>query len=238
MAIKQIMPLPLLIAHRGGMFHRPQNSLAAFEFSVRQGIEWVECDIRLTRDDVPILYHDDRLSTPNDGWKSVRELNYKQLKPVDIGGGQRIPTLRKLLREFHDKLHFDLEIKEIDAVEKTLPLIREFAITDRIVITSFIPEALQLVNESMPETQTGLLIDRLTGNITGARSAVNAAALLGCRLVAPDYRLIKDEWITSAHGAGMQVMAWTVNHRPDGIRLIEMGVDGLISDRPDIFKTI
>ncbi len=229
---------PVLIAHRGGLYHRPENSLAAFEFSVKQGIEWVECDVRLTHDDIPILRHDDRLSTPRNGWKAVRDLNFEQLQSVDIGGGQRIPTLRDLFDKFSDKLHFDLELKEIDAVEKVLPLVQEFGVHDRIVITSFIPEAIQLVKESMPKISTGLLIDRLTGNIAGPRSTVKAASLLGCQLVAPDYRLIKEEWVVTAHKADLQIMAWTVNHMLDGVRLVEVGIDGIISDRPDIFKSL
>ncbi len=224
-----------LIAHRGGLYYRPENSIAAFEHSVELGIEWVECDVRLTRDNVLVLHHDDGRSGHGNGRKAIHDLDYEQLKSMDIGGGQHIPTVSDMLEKFKDKLHFDLELKEIDTVEKILPLLEQLGAIERVVISSFIPEALQLVKELMPQIRTGLLIDRLTGNITGGRSAVNGALLLGCSFIAPDYRIIKPDWIETAKSEGLRTVAWTVNHMQDGIRLVDMGIDGLISDRPDRF---
>lgn len=227
-----------LIAHRGGRYYRPENSLSAFQFCVDSGIEWIECDVRLSKDGVPILRHDDRLSVPDIGSQAVREMPYSQIRTIDIGGGEYIPTLVELLERFKDQLCFNLELKEIDTVPDVVSLVKLFDVSERVIITSFIPEAVQLVGDMLPDVAKGLLIDRLTGNLTGGRSAVNAARLLGCRFILPHYRLIGDDWIKEAKSEGLKIVSWTVNQRSDARRLLKMGVDGLISDRPDYLRAL
>jgi len=222
----------MLIAHRGGLFYRPENTFAAFEYSIEQGIEWVECDVRLSRDTIPVIIHDDRLHLSGGGKLAVRDLSYQQLSTYDMGGGESIPTLEDLIKRLGNRLHFDLEIKEIDAVEKVIALVREYEVTDRIILTSFIPDALQIVKELAPEITRGLLIDRFTGRLAGGRSAVHAAKLLGCKYFLPHFHRISQEWVSAAHNEGLKVITWTVNHIDDVQKMLEYGVDGLISDCP------
>ncbi|MDP8229100.1 MAG: glycerophosphodiester phosphodiesterase [Candidatus Electryoneaceae bacterium] len=222
-----------LIAHRGGRYYRPENILSAFQYSVDSGIEWIECDVRLSKDNVPILHHDDRISVPGVGWKAVREMPYSQIRTIDIGGGEYVPTLYELLERFKGQLCFDLELKEIDTAPDVVSYVKLFDITEQVIITSFIPEALQSVGDMLPNVPKGLLIDRLTGNLTGGRSAVKAARLLGCQYILPHYRLIGNDWIKAAGSEGLKILSWTVNHLSDARRLLNMGVDGLISDRPN-----
>lgn len=226
------------MAHRGGLFYRPENSLAAFEHSISLGIQWAECDIRLARDNVPVLHHNDRIALPVGGSKTVRELDSRELARIDIGGGEVVPTLRELLKRFGGKMRIDLELKELDAVERVIPLLSEMRMTERVVISSFIPEALQLARDLAPGIPRGLLVDRLTGRIVGGRSAVRAALMLGCGFLLPHFHRLSREMVAAAREEGMRVIPWTVNQTEDARAAVELGVDGLISDRPDQFFSL
>jgi glycerophosphoryl diester phosphodiesterase len=228
----------ILTAHRGGLFYRPENSMAAFAYSADLGVEWAECDVRLSADGVPVLHHDERISLPVGAGKAVREMTAAQLASVDIGGGETVPTLSELLVNFGKRIRFDIELKELDTVEKVIPLVHKTNLLERSILSSFILEALQTARDLEPNLARGLLVDRLTGRIVGGKSAVRAAALLGCHYFLPHYRSLTSEWVTAAQQEGMLVIPWTVNRAEDALRLIELGVDGLISDRPDQFLSL
>ncbi len=225
----------LLIAHRGGLYYRPENSLAAFEHSVLLGVKWAECDVRLSRDHVPMLHHDDRIDLPAGDDKGIRELDANELAKLDIGGGEPVPSLREVLERFGEKLCFDIELKELDSVGKVVEVVLELQLSGRVMISSFIPEALQLARDIAPEIPRGLLVDRLTGRIVGPKSAVKAGAMFHCEYFLPHFTALSADWVLAARNEGMKVIPWTVNRLDDGKRLVDLGVDGLVTDRVDQF---
>jgi glycerophosphoryl diester phosphodiesterase len=228
----------ILTAHRGGLFYRPENSLAAFEYSVAAGITWAECDIRLTKDHVPVIFHDDQVAFGHGPVKALREVTHRELSKIDIGGGETIPTLATLLERFGQLLHFDLELKELDVVDRVIGMVRHHHLSERVILSSFIPEALQTARDIAPEIKRGLLVDRLTSRLMGGKSAVKGGMMLGCSYFLPHYKALSKEWVDAAQGEGMKVIPWTVNRLDEGKALIDMGIDGLISDRPDQFFPI
>ncbi len=238
MAVQEVLKVSskrndfILIAHRGGLQHRPENTLAAFRFAAQRGIDWVECDVRLSGDGVPVLVHDERLPDPNGGMRAVGELSYRQLKRIDFGNGESVLRLEELLSRFRNRLRFDIEVKELEAAERVLNLIEEHRLGDRAVVTSFIPEALQVVQEHAPNLARGLLVDRVFGRLVSGRSAIKAAILLGCSWFLPHFHSLSRGTISAAHAEGLRVIPWTVNRPEEALKLIDNGVDGLISDRP------
>jgi len=229
------LPELLLIAHRGGLYYRPENSLAAFQHSVSLGIKWVECDIRLSKDLIPVLHHDDHIALPTGGEKGIRELDLRELVGIDIGGGEVVPSLQTALQKFGSNLSFNIEMKELDTVEKVIELVRTVGMEAKVMLSSFIPEALQHARDLAPEIQRGLLVDRLTGRLVGPKSAVKAGRMFQCDYFLPHFTALTGEWVSAARGEGMRVIPWTVNQLEDGRRLVDLGVDGLISDRVDQF---
>ncbi len=223
----------LLIAHRGGLYHRPENSAAAFHHMGTNGIRWVECDVRLTAEELPVLVHDERVLVPEEGLRAVRELTYSQLRKLDMGYGERMITLEDLIGDTDTNLNFDIEIKELDAVEKVVNLVRKYELLKRVILTSFIPEALQVIKDMNLVIRYGLLVDRLFGRLIRGRDAIRTAALLGCSYFLPHFHRLNRQQIDAAHQEGLLVVPWTVNEREDALRLVSLGVDGLISDRPD-----
>lgn len=227
-----------LIAHRGGLYYRPQNSMAAFDYILDKGIEWIETDVRLSRDGIPVIFHDERIQQHGSGYRAVRELDGRELKTIDIGGGELLPTVRDIFERYTNRPNYDFDVKDLDAIDVIIPLIREFGLENQTLITSFIPDALQRAREVAPDISRGLLLDRLTGRLVDGRHAVNAARLLDCEFFLPYYKILKIEWAEAARSEGLKVIVWTVNQLSDARRLLKLGVDGLISDRPDYLRCL
>lgn len=224
------------IAHRGGLFYRPENSLAAFKYIQEQGIHWIETDIRLSKDDVPLLFHDERIALADDNFVALRNLTAEQLQQIDIGGGEVVPTLSELFEVIGDDMCLDIEIKELDATELTMKAVASYGLSSRVVITSFIPEALQYVKDHYPNVIRGLLFDRLTGGIIGKNSTIKAALLLGCEWIVPHHAKLSKSWVKNAQSEGLKVIPWTVNRLEDAQVYVNYGIDGIISDRPDYLR--
>jgi len=221
----------LLIAHRGGLFHKPENSCAAFQFCVDNGVEWVECDVRLTSDGCPVVVHDDRV--PLNGEKvAVRDLTFAELESYKFGEGERVPLLADVLKEFGASLRFNLEIKELDAARRIMALIQELGLESRVIITSFLPDVLDECRNLNPTIERGLLIDRLAGRLSGRQNVIQGAILLGCRYLMLHFHRVNPDLTQEAHREGLLVIPWTVNLRADIDRMRRCGVDGLITDKP------
>jgi len=228
----------LIIAHRGGLFYRPENTLAAFKNTFEMNMNWVECDIRITRDNIPVLVHDERISGNGGERPVVRDLDYKEIRRIDVGGGEYIPTLEQVLIEFGAILMFDLEIKELDAVDEVIRVVEKYIDTERVIITSFIPDALQSVRKLAPDIVRGLLVDRLTGRLAGVKRAIKAARLLGCDYFLPHSNRLSPEWSRAAHNEGLKVVPWTVNKIDNVEKMLTCQVDGLITDDPEAVRSM
>lgn len=224
----------LVIAHRGAFYYRPENTLAAFRHCRERGWWWVECDVRLSQDKVPVLHHDEKVYHAGRGDVLIREVNAEELKKVDVGGGEGLPTLYEILAEFGEDLAFDIELKEWESTIPVIDVISKFSIPRGVMVTSFIPEALEEAKRLAPEIPTGLIIDAITGSLVSSRNGIKAARLLHCEFFLPQSSLVKPSLVDEAHHQGLKVIPWTVNN-PDQARiLISWGIDGLITDRPDV----
>lgn len=228
----------LIIAHRGGLFYRPENTLAAFRFSAEIGVTWVECDVRISSDKVLVLIHDDRFQLANSRKVTVHHEPFKKLRDHDAGGGQAIPSVDELFREFGTCMHFDLEIKEMEVVTHLVDLVRQHNLEAKVIMTSFMPDAIQLARDIAPEIRRGLLVDRLTGRLAGGKSAVQAAKLLECTWFLPHFHRLSAEWSDAARSEGMKVIPWTVNQTEDIHKMIDIGIDGIVTDNPLLVRNV
>ena len=133
---------------------------------------------------------------------------------------------------------FDLEIKELDAVGEVIKVVKQCIESERVMVTSFIPDALQTARQLAPEIVRGLLVDRLTGRLAGGNAAVKAAHLLGCDYFLPHFHRLSPEWSRAAHNEGLKVIPWTVNKIENVEKMLSCVVDGLISDDPRAIKNM
>ena len=256
------MDAPAVIAHQGGDGVWPGNTMYAFEKAVEIGADILEMDAHITQDGHIVLMHDETVDDTTDGTGLIEEMTLDELKQLDAGydwsnddgqtfpyrgQGVRVPALEELFQKF-PQMRYAIEIKLTEnPVDETLcALIRQYNMQDKVLVASFHDEAMQGFRETCPEVAT-----------SASRGEVTKFVLLGkaflSGLVAPAYETIQPpfdpeesmnipimtkRFIREAHAKNIKVEPWTVND-PELIRqYIEWGVDGIITDRPDLMVEI
>ncbi len=231
-----------VIGHRGASGHAPENTIAAFRGAVEMGARFIETDLQLTRDARVIAIHDSTLDRTTNGRGQVHSQTLEEIRALDAGAwfgsvappsfaGERVPTLGEILsftRE-HD-VNFYLEIKsgETWGVEHAVVgEVRDANASARIVILSFDPGILNSVYRLDETMMTGFLCEHPSSDL------VERAVQLGARQLAPRGDLITPALVEKAHVAGLQVVAWTINEPEQMRRLMDAGVDGIMTDFPD-----
>jgi glycerophosphoryl diester phosphodiesterase len=236
---------PLVIAHRGYSHAAPENTLAAIRLGLVSGAELVEIDVRLTRDGVPVLMHDDGLRRTAGRSERVRELDAAEVASLDAGSWfspqfakERVPTLTEALDIVTAERPMLVEIKEADAGEATARAISAAGAVDRVVIQSFLPEALAGARKALPEAPIGLLLPALEGYAREAQEWVSEVsrrvAVCGGCFAAVAYPAVGPRLVEYLARRGQSVWAWTVDSEERMIELASWGVGGIITNVPTV----
>jgi glycerophosphoryl diester phosphodiesterase len=232
---------PLVIAHRGASVEAPENTIAAFELAITQGADAIELDVHLSRDDQPVVIHDSVVERTTSGFGRVRDLSVRELKRLDAGGwhgprfrGQRIQTLQEVFERFRDRLRFWVELKGGSDLypgieEKVVSMIEVYDVLEQALVQSFDSAALERIGILNPEIRLGLLA--ATPPIAALIGAVSA-----CRAICPGAHLVGESEVSEIRRAGLECYVWTVNEPAQMDRLVEWGVSGIITDRPDLLR--
>ncbi len=245
---------PLVAAHRGGALLWPENSLLAFRNALGLDVDYVETDVHLTADGEVVVMHDPTLERTSTGTGALRGLTLAELAAMRLKGrdgsvtDERVPTLAELLDLLSpSRAGLLLEIKVDDRKhrypgleERVLALLRARGLEGRTLVMAFERETVKHVRELDPAIRTVLLIGR--GDVQRERvrpaESVKWAAGLGATAIGYDHRLIDTDVVTAARKAGLTLAAWTVNEEAEIRRLLGLGVDVVISDRPDVARRI
>ena len=238
---------PLVHAHRGGAGLAPENTMAAFRNSVALGAHCIELDVRLCASGELVVVHDEDLRRVAGLEARVAELPMAELKSLDVGShfsaefaGESIPCLVEVLEELGQETLFNIEVKEEsllgDGTSARLgPLLSSMGLEQRCLVSSFNPGALLRVARDCsavlallyPTEGAGRLKDRLSARPWLARALPVVA-------INPHYESVSPKLVSCAHRRGLGVNAWTVNQAAVMAEQLHMGVDGLITDRPDL----
>ncbi len=233
--------LPRVIAHRGLALAAPENTLLAFAAALAQGAEHLETDVHVSADGVAIVAHDPDLRRVAGRDVRVEQLTAGELARIRLGHDQGFCTLAEALDGFPEA-RFNIDIKTAGAVQPTVDVIRELRATDRVLIGSFSPERRLRVVQQLPGVATSL-------SARGAIPAVLAAhagALPLLRRIVADVDAVQfpldmvgiptmtARTVRSFHAAGVEVHVWTINDPATMIRLLDLGIDGLVTDRADL----
>lgn len=243
---------PAVAAHRGGALLWPENSLLAFRNALDLGVEYVETDVHLTADGEVVVMHDPTLERTSTGLGALRERTLADLAPVRLKGGdgavtgEPVPTLARLLDLLApSRAGLLLEIKVDDRgrrypgiEEKVLASVRDRGLASRTLVMAFEPETVERIRELDPAAPTVLLIGRRQLGGASAAEGVTRARALGAAAVGIQHRLVDAGVVAAARRAGLRVAAWTVNEEADIRRVIDLGVDVVISDRPDLAQRL
>ncbi|MEO7146683.1 MAG: glycerophosphodiester phosphodiesterase [Terrimesophilobacter sp.] len=234
-------PPPRVIAHRGLALEAPENTLLAFGKAVAVGVQHLETDVHASTDGVAIISHDSSLTRVAGRDVRVNQLTAAELHRVDLGGGQNFVTLAEALDAFPGA-RFNIDVKVDEAIMPTVEAIRSTRATHRVLVTSF------------SDARRRRTIAELPGVATSSASANTAALLAVSRLglrpalrrllaridavqvpeVWRSVRIVTPAFVRKVQSAGVEVHVWTVNDPSDMARLLDLGVDGLVTDRADL----
>ncbi len=245
----------LVHGHRGARAMRPENTLPAFAYALQVGVDVLELDVAVTKDNVLVVSHDPTLSAvictgPTPG-TSIRDLTLEELRQYDCGGrknpgfpkqqsvpGTRVPTLDEVLtlgapskvefnietKIFRDKPQYTPEPEEF--ARMLLAAIRKHHLEARVIVQSFDFRTLHAMKKLAPEIRLSALY------MGPPKDFVKIADEAGAQIVSPHYTLVTKDQVDASHKAGLQVVPWTANTAKDWDRLIDAGVDAIISDDP------
>lgn len=237
---------PMALAHRGFSPDGRENSMAAFAAAVELGYRVVETDVHATADGVVVAFHDATLDRVTDSSGRIAELPWEQVRRARIGGNEPVPTLEELLGTWPD-LRVNLDVKAAPAIPGTIDVIERTAAHDRVCVASFSDARRRAVVRGLSSPVVTSGGTRTTARFLAAVASRSSSAVrravreIDC-LQVPErvgpLRLVSERSVAAAHAAGAQVHVWTVNDADDMRRLLDLGVDGLISDRADVLRDV
>jgi len=243
---------PLLAAHRGGSLLWPENSLLAFRNALALGADFIEFDVHLSRDGEVMVIHDATLYRTTTGAGPVRDRSVAELKAFrlkDWSGtvtAETVPTLNEVVEvAARAKRRMLLEIK-VDAgkarypgiEEKMLAILDRHAMTASTVVMSFEAPTWRRVRELRPEVATCALYSARALARSSLSAELDTLRAAGVRFIGVEHTVVDAAAVKQAQGAGIGLGAWTVNAPADMKRMIEAGVTILITDQPDMAKTL
>jgi glycerophosphoryl diester phosphodiesterase len=259
----KMFPLrPLVYAHRGGAALRPENTIASFDYGLSLGADGLEFDVRLSRDGVVVVHHDATLERTTNGAGDLSALTADELGRIDAGHwftpadsrrkpggepgpfpyrgqGHGIPRLHQVLMRYPGvPLIIELKMNEPELARRTIEEVRAAGAVERVAIGSFGWRALRATRRLEPRIPTGASREevRLALYRSWLRWPLGKESYREFQVPerSGPTRIVSRRFIAHAHRAGLPVKVWTVNDPADMRRLLEWGVDGLISDRPDL----
>ena len=232
---------PLAIAHRGGAHDHPENTKIAFDYAVALGYRVLETDVHVTRDGALVAFHDDSLDRVTDAEGLICELPWSEVARARVSGREPIPLLEELIDAW-PQVYFNIDPKHDGAVEPLLEVLRRTDAQQRVCIGSFSGQRLRRIRHlGGPDLLTS------TGPMEVARLRL---ASLGVPVGRFEARLVQVPWshkgipiidrpfIRAAHRRNMPVHVWTVNDAEQMHRLLDLGVDGIMTDDLHTLKRV
>ncbi len=262
----RVYPMPLrqpeypvwVIAHRGASFDAPENTLSAFELAIAQGADMIELDVRLSRDQEVMVFHDRSLKRTAGDEQLLQQLSLRELKHLDAGGwfephfaGEEIPTLAEVLQICQGRIMLNIEIKK-DAVfrsealieKKILALLEQYNMSHQVMISSFEPLALKRIKEMTPQISTALLYgNTVRSNLRSKLPVYGFQAFRWLLAVKADslnlrYPLVTAASMRRSRETRIRMHPFTADSVKSQKKLIRLGVHGIITNRPERLQQV
>lgn len=248
---------PLVYAHRGGALLRPENTIEAFDHGLSFGADGLELDVHLSRDGVVVVHHDETLDRTTSGNGPIAARTAGELERIDAGfhftpnpgspspeypyrgRGIGVPRFRTVLERYPNaRLIVELKTPEAALAQRTIDEIRAAGALDRVALGSFHGAAVSAARAYEPRLPTGAAREETRWALYRSRVRWPLGRTRYRELQVPERVgstvIVTPQFVAHAHRAGLPVRVWTVNDPADMQRLLDWGVDSLISDRPDI----
>tara|TARA_R110002124_G_scaffold47149_2_gene140673 strand:+ start:10366 stop:11256 length:891 start_codon:yes stop_codon:yes gene_type:complete len=240
----------IVIAHRGASAYFPENTMAAFKAAVEMNADMIELDVLLSKDNIPIVFHDEKLNAKTNGKGFVKDFSLSELQELDAGSwfdkkfkGERIPTLREVLEYCKDKILVNVEIKteavselEQGGIEElVLNMIEELRIQDQVIISSFDYRVLERIGNNNQNVRTALLYEKKQSK---RREPIALVKKYNVDAFNFSIKQLSDKWATQLNNSGIPFFIYTVNDEKKMKQVIEAGAKGIFSDKPDVLKRV
>jgi glycerophosphoryl diester phosphodiesterase len=218
----------LRIGHRGAAGHAPENTLAAIRSGISLGVDFVELDVQRTRDRRLVVMHDELVNRTTNGFGPICEMTWDELQLLDAGHGERVPCVDAALAAASGLAGVILEVKTPGIAPDLYKAVQASAFFGSVIYASFLHEEILAIRGIDPQARTMALIEFVP--LSGAAFAreVNAA------LIGLAFDSATREFASALHGAGVELLLYTVNKPTLIARAIDLGADGVISDYPEL----
>lgn len=218
----------IIIAHRGASAHAPENTHLSFEKAWHFGADMIELDVHETTDGHIVCIHDPTVDRTTNGTGEVSSMTLSEIQSLDAGMGQQIPLLEDVLKFSQGRIQVNIELKIAGVEERIANIVHNLGITNDIIISSFLHLSLSVIKELSDRIRIAILVQNEIENLPSYAHEIGAYA------INPAKELTSAMLITNSHEFDIKVFPWTVNIEKTMLRLLDVGVDGLITDYPDV----
>ncbi|MFW9808831.1 MAG: glycerophosphodiester phosphodiesterase [Candidatus Thorarchaeota archaeon] len=218
----------IIIAHRGASGHAPENTLLSYEKAWRFGATMIELDVHETVDGHLVCIHDSTIDRTTNGTGKVDSLSLEEIQSFDAGLGQKIPLLEDVFTFARGKIQINIELKTAGIEEKLVRLVDDMELTNEVLVSSFLHICLSEIRELNEKIHTAVLVQQELDDLPSYAYELGAYAINSAK------ELTTPTLVSNAHEFGIKVFPWTVNDETFMTRLLRIGVDGLITDYPDV----
>jgi len=217
----------IIMGHRGAAALEPENTLLSIERAIEIGVDAVEIDVHLSKDKEIVVIHDSTVDRTTDGTGPVSAFTVDELKKLDAGKGQRIPTLQEVIGFIDNKVKLVIELKEEGTVRSVLELIKRNNIEDTVYVISFWHRLVKTVKEIDSHIKTGVLLVGCPVDTCIATQAFADALVM-------NYSFIDMKFVQTAHKENLKVFVWNIDTQNLLKSYADMGVDGIGTNDPRV----
>ena len=234
-------PGPIPFAHRGGAGDWPENTMPAFAGAVALGYRYVETDVHVTADGVLCAFHDERLDRVTDATGLIRELPWSTVSAARVDGIEPIPRLEDLLGSWPE-LRVNIDPKHDSAVDALAETLSRTGAVERVCIGSFSDRRIARLRHLLGPRLCTSLGPRAVARLEAAGLHLPVGTIGGACVQVPPTQgrlvLVNERFVRTAHARGLAVHVWTIDEADEMRRLLDLGVDGIMTDRPGILKDV
>jgi glycerophosphoryl diester phosphodiesterase len=233
---------PIAFAHRGGSAEAPENSWAAFEHAVSLGFGYLETDVRATADGMAVALHDPTLDRVAGRPGLLSKMTWAEVREAKLADGRELPLLEELLTAW-PAVRWNIDVKTPEAVAPVVDILKRTASVDRVLVAAFSDRRSTLVRTALgPALATGAgrrtVATLVAAKVVGLVPVRTHAVAAQVPLQQGGVRIVDANFLRVCHRANLAVHVWTIDDSPTMDRLLDLGVDGIMTDRPSTLKQV
>ncbi|MDI6897355.1 glycerophosphodiester phosphodiesterase [Methanocella conradii] len=220
-----------IVGHRGAPGQAPENTLLSFERAIRTGVDWIELDVRRSRDGVLVVIHDEMVDRTTDGSGRVSDMGFGELERLDAGAGQRIPSLQQVVDLAKGRVKMDIEIKEKGIEEDVVNTIKKNGIESQCMVSSFSYGSIKKVKELCPRLVTAAIMDEMPEDV---EKYMDTLLGVDTRILMLSKKIVTEPFIGEARRLGFSLGIWNADTTAEIERYAAMDPEYLCSNYPEM----